>query len=178
MRKEIVIGGSGGQGVQSFGNVLAKTLDNKGDLVSLSFNYGPEARGGRSYANIIIKATPDDWPELLQIDILVVLSQPSYDACLDKIHPNSIIVYDKDMVKPAQLACKQYGVPAVETATSLGSTIMTNMVMLGAMASITGICTLDDFVAYFGKNAATDKRMEFLKKGYTLVPNKADALKI
>ena len=175
MRKEIVVGGSGGQGVQSFGNLLAKTLDTKGDLVSLSFNYGPEARGGRSYAHIIIKATPDDWPELLQIDILVVLSQPSYDACLDKLRPESIVIYDTDMVKPAKSACKQYGVPAVETATALGSTIMTNMVMLGAMASITGVCTLDNIIAALGKNAATDKRMEFLKKGYTLGSNKATA---
>ncbi|GAH94522.1 unnamed protein product [marine sediment metagenome] len=49
MRKEIVIAGFGGQGIQRLGGILAKALDDKGFFISLKSNYGPAARGGVAY---------------------------------------------------------------------------------------------------------------------------------
>jgi len=172
VRKEIVLAGSGGQGIQSFGSLLAKILNNKGHLVSLSFNYGPEARGGKSFGNIVIKESPDDWPEVLRIDILVALSQEGYEASLDKVDSDSIIIFDTEMVKPVSSNGKYYAVPAMKTATQNGSNIMVNMVMLGAMAAITGICSLEDItLALNGKSAIPNKRLKFITEGYNLCLN-------
>ena len=169
MRKEIVIAGSGGQGVQSLGSLLAKILDSKGYFVSLSFSYGPEARGGVSYSNIVIKDSPDDWPEIMQVDIMIALSQNGYNSCLNKTTPESIVIYDSDMVKPSSSLEKQYSVEAVKTATSLGSPIMTNMIMLGAMAPVTGIFSPDDVSKIFKeKISEEDPRLEYIKRGYNL----------
>jgi Pyruvate/2-oxoacid:ferredoxin oxidoreductase gamma subunit len=169
VRKEIVLAGTGGQGIQSFGSLLSKILDSKGHMVSLSFNYGPEARGGKSFGNIVIKDSPDDWPEILKIDILVAMSQDGYESCLDKTDSNSIIIYDIEMVKPVSSSGKYYAIPALKTAALIGSTISVNMVMLGAMAAITGLCSLEDFShALNGNSASPDKRLKFITEGYKL----------
>jgi 2-oxoglutarate ferredoxin oxidoreductase subunit gamma len=171
VRKEIVIAGSGGQGIQSIGSLLAKTLDKKGYPLALSFTYGPEARGGKSYSNIVIKDSPDDWPEILQIDILVALSQEGYDSCLNKLSPNSLVIYDADMVKPELSFGRHYAVPAMQTATFAGSKQMVNMVMLGAMAAITELCSAEEFSASLSEETRpSDRRLEFIRDGYNLCP--------
>jgi len=67
MRKEIVIAGFGGQGIQRIGKTLAKVLDSRGLLVSLISSYGPEVYGGASSAQGVAKSSLLDWPLVLMV---------------------------------------------------------------------------------------------------------------
>ena len=143
MRKDFIIAGFGGQGVQSLGKALARVLDKKGFLVSLKSNYGPETRGGVSYTEVVVKETPDDWPEVLTVNVLVAMSQQAYNAWIGRLAPEAQVFYDTDFVtRPASINAPQYPVPATKMATELGAPIAANMVMLGAVMAITDMAPL------------------------------------
>jgi len=170
MRKEIVIAGFGGQGIQRLGGTLAKALDDKGFLVSLKSNYGPEARGGNSFSQVVVKESLEDWPEVLMVDILVAMSQEGYNAWIPKTSSESKVFFDVDMVKIAPSHAHQYPIPATKVASKLGSRIVANMVMFGAVAALTGLFSLEDLFGVIKKEAGkfADVNLEAVKEGYKL----------
>ena len=154
MRKEIVIVGSGGQGVQSLGRLLAMALDNKGFLSSFKANYGPEARGGNSSAQVVIKESATDWPEILAVDLLVAMSQEGYETWTAKINPEADIIFDNYLVRTVSLPhAHQYPVPATKIANELDAPIAANMLMLGAIASMSGLLDVQDIITAMSKRA-------------------------
>ena len=171
MRREIVIAGFGGQGIQSLGRTLAKALDSKGFLISLKLNYGPEARGGDSFSQVVVKESLEDWPEVLMVDILVAMSQEGYNAWISKTSLESKVFFDVDMVKTVPLPhVRQYPIPATKVANELGTQIVANMVMFGAVAAISGLFSLEDLFGGIKKEAGkfSDVNLEAAKEGYKL----------
>jgi len=171
MRREIVIAGFGGQGIQRLGGTLAKALDNKGFLISLKSNYGPEARGGNSFSQVVVKESLEDWPEVLMVDILVAMSQEGYNAWISKTSLESKVFFDVDLVKTVPPSrARQYPIPATKVANELGSQIVANMVMFGAVAAVTGLLSLENLLVVIKKEARkfSDVNLEAVKEGYKL----------
>ncbi|MDH5365001.1 MAG: 2-oxoacid:acceptor oxidoreductase family protein [Dehalococcoidia bacterium] len=170
MRKEIVIAGFGGQGIQRLGGTLAKALDDKGFLISLKSNYGPAARGGNSFSQVVIKESLEDWPEVLMVDILVAMSQEGYNAWISKTSLECKVFFDVDMVKIAPSQAHQYPIPATKVANALGSQIVANMVMFGAVVAVTGLFSLEDLFGVIKKEAGkfSEVNLEAVKEGYKL----------
>jgi len=158
MRKEIVIAGSGGQGVQSLGGILAKALDSKGFFVSLKSSYGSAVRGGDSFSQVVVKESPEDWSEVLMPDILVAMSQEGYDTWISKISSESEVFFENSLVKTATVANK------------LGSRIAANMVMLGAIVAITELCSLEDLSSVVRRELGkfADTNLKAVEEGYKL----------
>ena len=75
MRKELRIGGFGGQGVILAGIILGKAacLFDKNEAVQTQ-SYGPEARGGASKCEVVISDEKIDYPKVQSPDILVAMS--------------------------------------------------------------------------------------------------------
>jgi len=171
VRKEIVIAGVGGQGVQRLGGVLAKALHDKGFLVSLKSEYGPEARGGASFSQVVVKESLEDWPEILKIDILVAMSQEGYNAWIHKTTMESIVLFDDSLIESVPMFhTRQYPIPAGKVANELGSQIVANMVMLGAVAAVTGLLSLEDISPVVEKSTRkfAGVNLEAVKQGYKL----------
>ncbi len=171
MRKEIVIAGFGGQGIQRLGGILAKALDDKGFFISLKSNYGPAARGGNSFSQIVVKESLEDWPEVLMVDILVAMSQEGYNAWISKTSLESKVFFDVDMVKTAPPPhAHQYPIPATKVANKIGPQIVANMVMFGAVAAVTGFFSLENLFGVIKKEAGkfADANLEAVKEGYKL----------
>lgn len=171
MRKEIVIAGFGGQGVQSLGRNLAKALDAKGFLVSLKSNYGPEARGGNSFSQVVIKESSEDWPEILMVDILVAMSQEGYNAWISNISSESKVLFDDSLVKTVPASCAgQYPIPATRVANELGMQIVANMVMFGAFAAVAGLLSIDDLAGVIKKGSGrfSGVNLKAAEEGYKL----------
>jgi 2-oxoglutarate ferredoxin oxidoreductase subunit gamma len=171
VRKEIVIAGVGGQGVQRLGEALAKALHEQGFLVSLKSEYGPEARGGASFSQVVVKESPEDWPEILQVDILVAMAQEGYNAWIHKTTMESIVLFDDSLVESVPLLhTRQYPIPAGKVASELGSQIVANMVMLGAVAAVSGLLALEDIAPVVEKSARkfAGLNLEAVKQGYEL----------
>lgn len=140
MKKEIRICGFGGQGV-----ILAGFIIGKAASVFMDFNavqsqsYGPEARGGAARSEIIISDEKIGYPRPLGVDLLLAMSQESFDTYRDDIDDDTIIIVDPDLVKKHNIGRPLYKIHAQKIAEELGNKIVTNIVMVGAFTSIFGL---------------------------------------
>ena len=142
MRYEILVAGMGGQGI-----ILAATVAGaaaavfRGLEATMIPSYGPEARGGRVYAQLVISDEEIDYPRVTHADMAIIMSQRAYEEFASIVKPGGKIIYDPDLVEPHDPpeGVRLVPVPATRMAEELGSRISANMVMLGALASITNV---------------------------------------
>lgn len=155
-RFEIRIAGSGGQGVILATELIgqAAALYEKDLYVVQSQAYGPEARGGKSKAEVVISKEPIDYPKVIAPRLQVILTQPAADDFAPDTLPGGRIIYDDFFVTsvPGYSECDEcdggvegssridansYSLPIVRTAREkLGREIVTNMVALGTAARV------------------------------------------
>jgi 2-oxoglutarate ferredoxin oxidoreductase subunit gamma len=139
-RTEIRLAGEGGQGMILAGIILAEAAavyDNKNAIQTQ--NYGPEARGGASKAEVIIAQDQIDFPEVIRADILVALSQEACDKYASNLKKNGLLIVDQDQVGrvPMNSAIK---IPITRLAIeATGKAITSNVVALGLLVGLTGI---------------------------------------
>jgi len=137
MKKEIRICGFGGQGV-----ILAGFIIGKAASVFMNYNavqsqsYGPEARGGAARSEVIISDEKIGYPRPTSVDLLVAMSQESFDTYRNDLRDDTVIVVDPDLVKKHEIGRPVYKVHAQKIAEELGNKIVTNIVMVGAATSI------------------------------------------
>ena len=140
MKKEIRICGFGGQGVILAGFIIGKAASVFQDYHAVqSQSYGPEARGGAARSEIIISDKKIGYPRPLGVDILLAMSQESFDSYRDDIRDDTVIVVDPELVKNHDIGRPIYKVHAQKIAEELGNKIVTNIVMVGAFTSISGL---------------------------------------
>ncbi len=137
MKKEIRICGFGGQGV-----ILAGFIIGKAASVFMNYNavqsqsYGPEARGGAARSEVIISDEKIGYPRPTSVDLLVAMSQESFDTYRNDLRDDTVIIVDPDLVKKHEIGQPVYKVHAQRIAEELGNKIVTNIVMVGAATSI------------------------------------------
>lgn len=139
MRYEIRIAGLGGQGVILLGVVLAKAIASNEDLhVVQTQSYGPESRGGAVRADLVVSNEPVDYPKVTRADVLVAMSQSAFDTYLDNLKESGTVVIDSGLVTPetrrSDITVKV--VSATKKASELGTVVVANMIMLGALVGI------------------------------------------
>ncbi|MDX9896034.1 MAG: 2-oxoacid:acceptor oxidoreductase family protein [Desulfofustis sp.] len=138
-RYEIRFSGSGGQGIITAAVVLADavgTLDGK--YVCQTQSYGPEARGGKSKAEVVISDEPIDYPKAMHIDLLLAMTQASCDAYFFDIKPNGLLVVDATLVEQLPTS-RAVAIPFTQIARKdIGRELVANMVALGSVAYLCG----------------------------------------
>lgn len=140
---QIKICGFGGQGIVLSGYIMGKAAslyDKK--HATLTQSYGPESRGGACSAQVIISKNKVDYPEVINPDILIVMSKEAYDKYIGLLSPGGTLMYDEDLVENStKLAsgAKAFSIPATRLAEELGKKIVANIIMLGFFTSITKI---------------------------------------
>ena len=88
MRREIRLSGSGGQGLILAGIILAEGAILSGLNSVQTQSYGPEARGGASKSEVIISDKDINFPKVREADILLCLTQKSFDEYSSTIKDN------------------------------------------------------------------------------------------
>lgn len=140
---EVRIAGFGGQGVILAANILGKAASiYSPGYATLTQNYGPEARGGASSAQLVISDEPILYPYTTRPDVLVVLSQEAYTRFVDEMNPGGILLVEQDLVRLSGVPhdARVYGIPATRLAEEkLGKKIVLNVVMVGFFAAKTGL---------------------------------------
>jgi 2-oxoglutarate ferredoxin oxidoreductase subunit gamma len=137
MKKEVRICGFGGQGVILAGFIVGKAAAVFMDYHAVqSQSYGPEARGGAARSEVIISDEKIGYPRPTGVDLLVAMSQESFDTYRDDISDDTQIILDPDLVPRHDIGRPVYKVQAQKIAESLGNKIVTNIVMVGAATSI------------------------------------------
>lgn len=138
----IRICGFGGQGVVLAGFIIGQAATvHQGLNAVFTQDYGPEARGGSTKADVIISDKPVNYPYLEEPTVLVALSQAAYDKYIADTPPEALVIIDEDLVTPndGDGGRPPLLMPARQTAEDLGRVAVANVVMLGFLAGATDI---------------------------------------
>lgn len=148
-RSRIVFSGSGGQGVITAAIILAKAaaiFENKSAIQSQS--YGAAARGGATRSDVIIDHVPIQFPKVKQPNILVSLTQESYNKFSPIIRPGGLLLVDARYVSiEKKVDATHISLPMYENVMEkIGKPIVFNICMLGALIGITGLVSGDSIM--------------------------------
>ena len=143
MRTEIRFAGFGGQGIIRSGLILSMAACIYGDKNAVQTqSYGPESRGGSCRSEVVIADDEIDYPKVDDPDIVVLMSEEAHRKYMGLTKKGAVILVDPNMVTARENSEKNvYPVPASKIAKELGKAIIANVVMLGALTSITRIVT-------------------------------------
>lgn len=139
-KHEIRLSGSGGQGLLLAGIILAEAAIIDGKNAVQTQSYGPEARGGASKSEVLISNEVIDFPKVRNCDVLLSLTQKSYEQYNHGIKEDGILILDSSVVVNTDVKNRVISIPIVETAVHvLGKPMVTNIVAIGAVVEITKI---------------------------------------
>ncbi|MBN1931398.1 MAG: 2-oxoacid:acceptor oxidoreductase family protein [Desulfobacterales bacterium] len=143
-RYEIRLSGFGGQGLIFAGIVLAEAIGiYEGKYVTQTQSYGPEARGGKSKAEIVVSDAPILYPKALGVDLLLAMSQNACDTYFSDLKPSGKLIVDSTFVKESPITDTIF-IPFTHIArTQIGKTIVANIVALGSICRISNIVSRD-----------------------------------
>src|SRR6201981_2184980 len=131
----IKIAGFGGQGVLLLSQLLTEMGMREGLEVSWLPSYGPEMRSGRAHCHVCLSKERIGSPLISHPDVLIAMNEISLRKFASQVVPGGLILYNRDRL-PADFALPQARViciPASEIADKLGSTKVTNIVLMGAL---------------------------------------------
>lgn len=143
-RTEIRLAGEGGQGMILAGIILAEAAAIYDGLqVVQSQSYGPEARGGASKSEVILSHAAIDFPEVIQADVVIALSQEANDKYGNGLKENGLLIVDAIQVTQ-RVPEKAIRLPITRIARdTTGREITANTVALGILVGLTGIVSPD-----------------------------------
>ncbi len=98
-KTSIRFAGSGGHGVISAGEMAMEAVVQSGLNGVFTKNYGPEARGGEAYSDVIISEGDIHFPQPVQLDILISLNQETYNKFRNQVAPDGKIIIDSVSVR-------------------------------------------------------------------------------
>jgi len=172
MKKKIRIAGFGGQGVVLSGVILGRAAvlyDKK--RATQTQSYGAEARGGAARSEVIISDESIDYPQVINPDILIAVSQRALDKYIKDLKPEGMLIVDSELVKdlPENYSLSLYRIPASQIASEeFGRIIVANMIMLGFLVGLTEIVSLEALrksVRESVPKGTEDVNLKALKKG-------------
>ncbi len=169
----IRIGGEGGEGVISCGEMLTTALARSSYEVYTFRTYPAEIKGGPA----MFQVRASDGPVLSQgqmADLLVAFNEEAWQLHGNTLRPDGLLVYDPALSKP-EGAFESYPVPLDDiTVKIVKSKLGKNVVALGACAKILGMSMdlLQEMVKErFAKKgeAVLGKNLEVLRAGYDFI---------
>ncbi len=137
----VKLAGAGGDGAQTAALLLARAAVNEGWDATHIPSYGPESRGGTSYADVRLAEHEVLSPDVPHPDVLVAFNAPSLARFGPAVGRSGVVVFDSAVVRdpPALEAAQVVGVPCAEIARQLGQPMVKNTVALGALVGATGL---------------------------------------
>ena len=154
------LAGSGGDGAQTAAMLIARAAINEGFDATHIPSYGPESRGGTSYADVHVAKDEVLNPASPHPHILIAFNALSLAKFGPTVAKGGTILYDSSVVKetPAGLdpSIRLVGVPFTEIAQDLGKAVVKNIVALGALQAATNLFPKETLLAAV-KQALKDK---------------------
>jgi 2-oxoisovalerate ferredoxin oxidoreductase beta subunit len=133
------LAGSGGDGAQTAAMIVARAAINEGFDATHIPSYGPESRGGTSYADVRLAEQEVLSPAAPNPHVLLAFNAPSLAKFGPQVVDGGVVVYDSSVTPdPPQLSSAHVvPVPFTEIARNLGRPMVKNVVALGAFAEAT-----------------------------------------
>ncbi|MFI5182493.1 MAG: 2-oxoacid:acceptor oxidoreductase family protein [Thermoanaerobaculia bacterium] len=143
------LAGSGGDGAQTAAMLIATAAINEGFDATHIPSYGPESRGGTSYADVHVAAEEVLSPAAPHPDVLIAFNAPSLAKFGPVVPPGGTILYDSSVVATVPAfdpRVRVLGVPFTEIAVGLGKAVVKNIVALGALQASTNLFPKETFL--------------------------------
>ncbi|QHW37343.1 2-oxoacid:acceptor oxidoreductase subunit alpha [Staphylococcus ursi] len=169
------VGGQQGEGIESTGEIFATAMNRKGYYLYGYRHFSSRIKGGHTNNKIRVSTTPvhaisDD------LDILVAFDQETIVLNHHEMREDSVILADSKAKpeKPEESKAQLIVLPFTEVAKELGTTLMKNMVAIGATAALMHLNT-DTFESLitnmFEKKGekVVDLNIQALNEGYRLM---------
>ncbi|MFC4798255.1 MULTISPECIES: 2-oxoacid:acceptor oxidoreductase subunit alpha [Neobacillus] len=172
------VGGQQGEGIESTGEIFAIALNRLGYYLYGYRHFSSRIKGGHTNNKIRVSTTEvrsisDD------LDILVAFDQETIDVNYKELHSKGLILADAKFgpTKPEDTEASLFVVPFTEIATELGTSLMKNMVAIGATAAVLDLdIQVFEVVVreIFGKKGdqVVAKNMEAIKAGFDNMKDK------
>lgn len=174
-QQALTLAGVGGQGSILAGVILgtaAVSYDHKYAVQTQA--YSAELRGGFAAAWVIVSDRPVLFPRVIRPDILVAQAQDSIDRFAATLKPGGILIFDSDLIQTLpESVINAYGVAATSLARNqIQDTIVTNMIMLGAVCRTTEVVSrtaLEAAIAEAVPKGKVDRNHQAFALGYDTV---------
>ncbi len=144
------LAGAGGDGAQTAAMILTRAAIGEGFDATHIPSYGPESRGGTSYADVHVALKEVLSPAASHPHVLVAFNAPSLVKFGPSVREGGLVLYDSSVVTavPAGLApgVKLVGLPFAATAQDLGAPVVKNVVALGALQALTRVFPPETFL--------------------------------
>lgn len=166
-RYEVIMAGSGGQGLVVSGIMLAEAAILEGKNVVQTVSYGIATRGGFSMAEVIIDREEIIFQQVQNVDVVLALTEEAMEKFQALLGQGTAIVYDTTLLKPRQ-GERLYGHPFTEMASRMGHVGMANIIALGCMAKMFGMVGTKSLAEVIGRRftgAVLDANLRALDAG-------------
>lgn len=172
------VGGQQGEGIESTGEIFSIALNRLGYYLYGYRHFSSRIKGGHTNNKIRvstsqIRSISDD------LDILVAFDQETIDLNYKELHDKGIMIADAkfDPKQPEDTNAALFAVPFTEIATELGTSLMKNMVAVGATCAVLNldIKVFEEVVQeIFGRKGqqVVDKNMEAIQAGFDFMKGK------
>ncbi|MEI5906264.1 2-oxoacid:acceptor oxidoreductase subunit alpha [Bacillus spongiae] len=166
------VGGQQGEGIESTGEIFSMALNRLGYYLYGYRHFSSRIKGGHTNNKIRVSTTQvrsiaDD------LDILVAFDQETIDVNYKELHDKGIIIADTRFkpVLPEGSHAALYPVAFTEIASELGTSLMKNMVAVGASCAVLNLqpSVFNEVVTeIFGRKgeSVVEKNMEAIRQGY------------
>lgn len=169
-----LISGAGGQGVISFGTILASIFMYQDKHVSFIPCYGAEMRGGAVNCEVNMSDNELLCLQKDEIDYVIALNQTSFDKFLPKVKKDGIMILNSSLVQDNHIRndVQYVSVPMTNEALKLNNVKMTNAIALGVLSRILGGFnenSVQKALSYVlkNKNDLVQKNIEAYRIGYS-----------
>lgn len=149
MHEEIIMAGTGGQGIMIMGQLLAHAAMSEGKHVVWFPSYGPEARGGAADCTVIISSDEIGSPISSNPDTLIAMHQLLFNRFQPNVKPGGRVIMNTSLIdtSTARQDVDSLEIAANTVAEEIGNVRAANMIVLGAYVQSTGIVSLDSLIA-------------------------------
>ncbi|MFC4320105.1 2-oxoacid:acceptor oxidoreductase subunit alpha [Litchfieldia salsa] len=171
------VGGQQGEGIESTGEIFSIALNRLGYYLYGYRHFSSRIKGGHTNNKIRVSTTQvrsisDD------LDILVAFDQETIDVNSHELREGGVVIADSKFNPSISDDSKAslYAVPFTEIASDLGTSLMKNMVAVGASSALLDLdinVYLEVVKEIFGRKGqqVVDKNMEAIKSGADYLKN-------
>ena len=170
-RYEVILAGSGGQGLVLAGIMLGEAAMLEGKVVVQTQSYGIASRGGLSLAEVIIDQEEIIYQQVQKPDIILALTEEALEKYAAWAEKGAPVFYDTTLAK-ARAGANLTGYPFTKIASDLGNVASVNILSLGTMTAAVPAVKMESLACvirrrFHGK--ALEMNLEALRKGAELI---------
>ena len=160
----VAIAGFGGQGVLTTGLLLAEAGLKAFAHVSWIPSYSATMRGGTVACYVILSNDEIHSPLISQPEVMIIMDTPSLETYEGSVRPGGVLILDSSMIqrKVHREDIKTIPLASTDLAKDLGTTQVSNLVLLGAYLAETKVLPLEAVEVTLESTLKVDKKEDFI----------------